>query len=129
MTADALMAQATEIAHALIATALQQVAADLSTDRVVHIEVLDNPVRKALVAKVTRARRFKRPPASAPDATEAAQRRAELLAVIRKQEHGATVADLKRLTPKMDGIARSNELQRLKAAGSIQRAGNAWVLA
>jgi hypothetical protein len=60
---------------------------------------------------------------------EAVERRALLLKVIGDSQVGLTLSDLRKRTPKMDGKARSNALQILKADGAIRRAGNTWVKA
>lgn len=67
--------------------------------------------------------------APAPESTDAVSRRADVLSAIRKSDVGLTVGELRRVTAKMKGPDRSNALQQLKAAGSIRRAGNAWVAA
>lgn len=98
-----------------------------------------------LVAKVTRSakrRRFKAGSRAAKpqraskatkkpgaDALSAAVRRDVVLEAICKSAVGLTVSELRGLTPKMDGQARSNALQQLKQTGQIQRAGNTWVKA
>ena len=59
----------------------------------------------------------------------AVERCEALLTLIRKAENGATIADLRKATPKMEGKDRSNSLHVLKAKGRIRRAGNTWVAA
>ncbi len=61
--------------------------------------------------------------------TVAVERCDLLLAIIGKAENGATIADLRKATPKMEGKDRSNSLYTLKAKGKIRRAGNTWVKA
>lgn len=61
--------------------------------------------------------------------TDAAQRRDVLLAAIAKSDVGLTVAELRKMTPKMDDKDRTNALQLLRVKGDIRRAGNAWVKA
>jgi hypothetical protein len=63
---------------------------------------------------------------AAKDDTAAAERREALLTFIAKQEQGATISDLRKHAPRMDGKDRSNALYVLKGLGKIKRAGNAW---
>jgi len=52
-----------------------------------------------------------------------------VLTVLEKSHDGLTTRALKLQTPTISGKARSNALQRLKAAKQIKRAGKAWVAA
>lgn len=61
--------------------------------------------------------------------TASAERCETLLSIIGKAQNGATIADLRKATPRMDGKDRSNSLYVLKAKGRIRRAGNTWVAA
>lgn len=49
-----------------------------------------------------------------------------LLAIIEKAEHGLTISELRKATPKLGGVDRSAELQALKSAGKIKRVKNKW---
>jgi hypothetical protein len=69
------------------------------------------------------------PAAAEAVVTDASERRAVLLELIGKAEHGLTFSELCQRTPKMDEAGRRNALTKLREAGQIKRAGNAWVKA
>lgn len=60
------------------------------------------------------------------DQTDAAQRRAQLFALIDKSAVGLTTGELREKTPRMTAKDRQNSLARLKELGQIRRAGNTW---
>lgn len=101
---------AEDVAALLVALALPKMAS----------VVVSRPAKKREL-KVER-----RPAPADGDSAEASERRAALLALIRKAEFGLTLGELRRQTAKMDGRDRSNALQSLKLRGEIRRLGNTW---
>lgn len=102
-------------------------AIDLAIDNLSRVYGLDGapqPMPLHLERRKTR-RPTKATKAPESDGTVAV-RCAALLTIIAKAENGATIADLRKATPKMDGKDRSNSLYTLKAKGQIRRAGNTW---
>ena len=93
-------------------------AIDLAIENLQRVWPEAPPTRKT--------RPSKRQARAAGDSSEAETRRQTVLALITKAENGATIADLRRWTPRMGAKDRSNAIQQLKAQKKIQRAGNAW---
>lgn len=89
--------------------------------------VLDNLARVYDVpAPIARPARTVRVEQQGED-SDAAGRRATILAFIQGNAGATTLGALRAHTKKMDPKARGNALQQLKLTGRIQRKGNAWV--
>lgn len=88
--------------------------------------VLDNLARVYDVPPTARPARTVRVQQQGED-SDAAGRRATILAFIQGNAGATTLGALRAHTKKMDPKARGNALQQLKLTGRIQRKGNAWV--
>lgn len=102
-------------------------ALDLAIDNLRRLWPVQAGRQKA--QKTAKSKPPKEPRIRPETGTAAAIRRELLLSLIGKAPVGLSAGELRKQTPKMDTKDRGNALQLLKLAGSIRRAGNAWVKA
>lgn len=93
-----------------------------------HRERRKVPRAKGTAWAVPKGTTISATPSSAKTPVGASVVRAQLLEVLlRAGTAGLTVAELRSKLPKMDRVARSNALHRLKVGGQIKRSGRWWV--
>jgi ribosomal protein S30 len=122
-TPGAIVAALAELQSERRAAGARVDALDLAIDNLQRAYGLNGHATSTSPATPRQARR------AARDDGASDERRELILTALARSEHGLTLGELRKATPKMDGKARSNVLQRLKAAGKVKRAGNAWVVA